>query len=99
RSAIATLSLHDALPIFLLQRRAPFSLSWRFSDRFASGSSWRNALAFGGCRHGAASSTVHERPEATPLFVILISRFSLGWPSAQPDRKSTRLNSSHVANS
>src|SRR5205807_8615281 len=81
-TAIYTLSLHDALPIFLPARLYLYSARYSLSYLLAHSSAVNMAWAlFASCSHAAPNAHSFCLPK--PL------RLSL-------DRKSTRLNSSHL---
>src|SRR5690625_5608518 len=75
-SAIYTLSLHDALPIYktMLDALIPMVEAFEQADGGGAGAAWRRAAQAG---RRAAEATADLEPKV--------------------DRKSTRLNSSHVA--
>src|SRR5690606_42087596 len=82
-SLIYTLSLHDALPIWLLDLRDPWALdAWRI---YAS--HWHASRDLAQLRRAitGADFVIANVPEAKRAFEALGA-----------DRKSTRLNSSHV---
>src|SRR5439155_15535549 len=84
---IYTLSLHDALPIY--RARIMQAIVTGFGDE----RQWRVSAHTLCCRGGRAHPRNHRR-----LRPRAIDR-ARGWGPAPPwpDRKSTRLNSSHVA--
>src|SRR5699024_12877293 len=95
---IRALSLHDALPIYLLWRRGPEDVLcelWLCSEHFSS-------IRAGRLRCSTAGDDLVERPGGSrgvaPLGTPLEPNVLPGASNAcVSDRKSTRLNSSHVS--
>src|SRR5439155_24079984 len=87
-SHIYTLSLHDALPIYLRERRSVLLVLL-----FALSTASIAVFYKHGLNAGYAIVTVY-------FYLKLIQcTFYVGLTAHRKDRKSTRLNSSHVANS
>src|SRR5690606_41209545 len=86
-SPIYTLSLHDALPILQRVQRVPGRRRLERRRRRLE------VLALGGRVLTAREDVVEQVEE---LIVREVHRVRLGDPREQADRKSTRLNSSHV---
>src|SRR5699024_12417242 len=78
-TAIYTLSLHDALPIYWVDRDAAWQAGCDLTDTMP----WMVNRELAG-----AAVLLHDKVDG----IVLLSSFSCG-----PDRKSTRLNSSHVS--
>src|SRR5207253_7970244 len=82
---ISSLSLHDALPISAISNRGGLFCSARSSSpRCCSRSAWRFSFAGGFSFELASRDSPFEKPPANEN-------------RQAEDRKSTRLNSSHVA--
>src|SRR5688500_20105105 len=77
---ISNLSLHDALPISNLELSAVVPVT-------------RN---FGFTASGLISRTINNGPGITQDWVPTVAAQSANFPATTPDRKSTRLNSSHL---
>src|SRR5207244_8286899 len=84
-SHIYTLSLHDALPILTFS-----SFASENTAETKAGEQPFAGIAFG----KGDGDNVYARLTDEP-FVVAVRRGLLGQISADPDRKSTRLNSSH----
>src|SRR5205814_6851878 len=80
---IYTLSLHDALPIFP-------GAGWRKCDR-------QGRAVRMGCAHASLLFTLPaHRPRTLRCFCENGARTARWWSERKQDRKSTRLNSSHL---
>src|SRR5690606_40179841 len=90
-SVIYTLSLHDALPILLwLAGRRPVGLTFDVNrDQQTLG------LLYCWWRYRQEEKKPLELTAQAP-FHILAGKSAMAADTARPDRKSTRLNSSHV---
>src|SRR5438874_7524501 len=84
RAVVCRVNLHLSLFFFLMIRRPPISTLFPYTTLFRSGFCWTRACL-------AASSCVGVRSSilGKPSFSAAISKID-------EDRKSTRLNSSHV---
>src|SRR5207253_11164697 len=91
-SATFSLSLHDALPICADLLHRP---SWHVRPvHRTTVIGWKREMDAGQRRHRAAGA---KQADALPAFGQ--HGREIGKGAARADRKSTRLNSSHVANS
>src|SRR5207249_9951319 len=93
-SAIYTLSLHDALPILTLRTGESPAASWatRTVTRYVSAQRLRPSRPAGyGTRQVAIA------PWAIPTMFYAAKDWRQQPGEHSPDRKSTRLNSSHVS--
>src|SRR5207253_10628027 len=95
RPTIDTLSLHDALPIF------PGLLSSAKAERVDGGYKLTGRKAFGSLtpvwtRLGGHAMDTSD-PKAPKIVHFFLTRDAKGYTIKETDRKSTRLNSSHVA--
>src|SRR5699024_12406181 len=95
---ILLLSLHDALPIFVLGNGVCAAVNLNKSK--AQGADWIViALGWGlgvtmGAYVGGTMGPAHLNPAVTIAFACIgLTK----WAAVVPDRKSTRLNSSHVS--
>src|SRR5699024_12202630 len=92
------LSLHDALPIFATERyeyavQVKIGAKWLFLGRGAGGHSFaKNAFWFEKKEKAQGHQLIRE--ETAPTRIV---RRRVSTPEVIKDRKSTRLNSSHVS--
>src|SRR5690606_42047243 len=89
-----TLSLHDALPIFSATRQAQPCCCGNHCE----GGGNRRARGGAGKTDGLLRRTIHHADDDLMAILFAFERnvVSIGKLQPQEDRKSTRLNSSHV---